>query len=122
MSTLARDFFLARLASARASARGALEALDVIFDLCNAPDDDARGKERMKALEAADELLGQAATSVQLAMEAAPDVDMAEGEPEEYEDEDDEEDEDEDEDDEDDEEPEEDDPGDAQPKRARRKR
>lgn len=123
MSTNPRDFFLARLASARSSAQSAVDAIDAVLEFMNNPVEDKNGKQRTLALEGADAMLGHAASSVQLAMEAFDDVDLAEQEPEEYDDEEDGDEEDDDEEEEEEEEEEGGDPGDEQPpKRARRRR
>lgn len=95
--TAARDFVMARLAAARAHIGGASDALDELLQLMVDPDEDRKGKRRAELLEAVDAVLGEAATSMQIAQAGWSDCDPAEGEPEP--DDDDEEDDDEDEDD-----------------------
>jgi hypothetical protein len=97
----ARDFLLARLAAARASIADAALGLDSCLLLFREPEEDTKGKDRAALLEAVDERLGEAASSVQLAQGVWKDIDLREGEvdpvdeEEEEEEEDDEEEEDE---------------------------
>lgn len=99
-ATAARDFMMARLAACRGSISTASEALDEMLSLMNSPDDDKAGKRRAELLEMIDDLLGQAAISIQHAQPAWSDVDHRELEPEIDEDDDEAEDEDEDDEDE----------------------
>jgi len=96
----ARDFLMARAAACRGAISTASEALDEFLQLMIQPDHDKLGKRRAELLEMIDDLLGQAAISIQHAQPAWSDVDPKEEEPEIDEDDDeDEEDDDEDEDD-----------------------
>lgn len=78
--TQARDFVMARLAAGRAFAAMALAQLDLAIELFVDPSEDENGKLRAQHLEGADEAFTLAATAVQAAQEAFPEVDPAEGE------------------------------------------
>ncbi len=58
-----RDYVMARLAAVDAGARGALDAARAAVDAFVAPEDDASGKIRVQAMEAADVFLGEAAAA-----------------------------------------------------------
>lgn len=97
-----RDYVMARLAAARASAQAALESIDEMLGLFVEPEEDPKGKQRDQIFEAASDALGAASRSLeaaQLVWDESDDIDPAEGE--DYDDaegdEDDEEDEEEDE-------------------------
>ena len=83
---------MARCAAARASLQAALESIDHVLVAMVAPDADPRGKDRVQALEDADGALGDAASSLHLAMSEFPSIDPTEGEPEPDEDDEDDED------------------------------
>ncbi|MBT8454159.1 MAG: hypothetical protein KJO40_19505 [Deltaproteobacteria bacterium] len=77
----ARDFVMARLGACRGAMAAASEALDQALGLFLMPDEDTKGKERVKLIELVDDCLGEAARAVQAAGELFEELDPAEGEP-----------------------------------------
>ena len=76
-----RDFYLARLATAAASARNASDTIAEIINYCVDPSDDTKGEERELLLEAALDELGIASRCIEAAREAHDDLDYKQGEP-----------------------------------------
>jgi hypothetical protein len=76
-----RDFVMARLLAARASAQAAIDAIDDATLLFVEPEDDEKGKKRRKLLEAALDASGAASRALECADEAMPEVDFVECEP-----------------------------------------
>jgi hypothetical protein len=102
-----RDFVMARLLAARASATAAIAAIDDAGQLFVNPDQDKKGKERTELVGEALEALGAATRAVEMAEQTIHQVDFQECEPwdddgEEVDDEDEDDDEEEDDDDGDD--------------------
>ena len=102
-----RDFVMARLGSARASAQAAIDAIDEVLNLFNNPDEDKKGKERTELVTDALEAIGASTRALEMAESTMDQVDFLECEPwdedgepeEEEEDDEDEEEDDEEEDD-----------------------
>lgn len=84
----ARDFVMARLAAARASATNTIAAIDEINALFINPDDDASGKKRREALADALDEAGALCRALECAEEEIDEVDMKAPEPWEEEDDD----------------------------------
>ncbi|HEY4266778.1 MAG TPA: hypothetical protein VGM94_01170 [Galbitalea sp.] len=83
-----RDFVMARLAAARASAQAAIDAIDECIAIFVNPDDDKAGKERAELVDAALESVGAASRALESAESTFDQADMKECEP--WEDDDDE--------------------------------
>lgn len=77
----ARDFVLARAATAISYAQNAISALQEMAVLWNNPDDDKDGKERVEALESALNDFASATKALESAEEVMPEADMNEVEP-----------------------------------------
>lgn len=69
-----RDFVMARLAAARASAQAVLDAIDETLVLFVTPDEDERGKQRKEFLEAALEASGEVSRALEAAQEGIGDM------------------------------------------------
>lgn len=63
--SVARDFAMARLAAARASAQSTLDAIDEALILFVTPDEDERGKQRRELVDAALEASGEASRALE---------------------------------------------------------
>ena len=81
IETSPRDFVMARLAAARASAEAAIQAIDDAVTLFVNPQDDKKGKERAELVESALEALGCATRAAESAEEVLGQVDPLEIEP-----------------------------------------
>lgn len=77
----ARDAFMARLASARASSQAALDAIDEAIALCVDPSEDDDGEEREDLVDAAIEAAGCTSRALEAASDVIEDIDAAAGEP-----------------------------------------
>jgi predicted ATP-grasp superfamily ATP-dependent carboligase len=77
----ARDFAMARLAAARASATAMIEAIDDCLNLFVDPEDDISGKERKELVDSALEAAGCSSRALESAEEMFKHVDMNEVEP-----------------------------------------
>jgi hypothetical protein len=93
--TAARDFVMARLAACLVNLEAAKALVQDTLGLMVTPEEDDKGKQRAQNLEAIDDAIGLAATSVQSAQGEWEEVDPKEGEPDFEDDEDDGDDEDE---------------------------
>lgn len=76
-----RDYVMARLAAARASATALIESVDECLNLFVDPDEDDKGKERKELVDAALESAGCTTRALESAEEMLPHVDMKEVEP-----------------------------------------
>lgn len=76
-----RDFVMARLAAARASAQAAIDAIDECIAIFVNPDDDKAGKERAELVDAALESVGAASRALESAESTFDQADMKECEP-----------------------------------------
>lgn len=76
-----RDFAMARLAAARASAQAAIDAIDDAVTAFVEPEEDEKGTERTELVDAALECLGRATRALESCAEILPQVDMTECEP-----------------------------------------
>lgn len=84
-----RDYVMARVAAARASAQAAVELCDAVIDHCVDPTKDKNAKQRLECLEGATEALGAASRSLEEATEVVVlDDEFDPGEGEDYDDED----------------------------------
>lgn len=77
----ARDYVMARLAAARASATSLIDSIDECLNLFIDPDEDEKGKERKELVDAALESAGCASRALESAEEMIRSVDMKEVEP-----------------------------------------
>jgi hypothetical protein len=94
--TTSRDFVMARLAAAHASAQAAIDAIEDALVMFVNVDDDASGKKRRDLIGAALEAIGAGTRALECAEENYEHVDAKEGEPweaDQYEDDDDDDDE-----------------------------
>lgn len=87
----ARDFVMARLAAAQASARAALANIDDAIMFFVNPDDDKSGKDRRELVESALEEIGCASRALESADQTIREGDVDMSEPEPWEDDEDEE-------------------------------
>lgn len=78
---VARDFVMARLAAARATATNAITALDEALALFVDPQEDASGRKRKEAIGDALEEIGAATRALESAEESFEDADVEAGEP-----------------------------------------
>ena len=69
-----RDYFMARVAAARAAAQGIVESCDEIIALCIDPDEDRKGRDRKESLEEALDAAGAVSRALECA-DAALDAD-----------------------------------------------
>lgn len=76
-----RDFVMARLAAARLSLQGAIEAIDDTLALYVDPEDDQDGSDRKETLSAALECAGAGSRALESAEQHQENVDLLEIEP-----------------------------------------
>jgi hypothetical protein len=76
-----RDYVMARISGSRNALAAAIESLDEVTALFMNPDDDANGKDRKDALDAAVEELGVATRALEAAEKFMSNVDFEAGEP-----------------------------------------
>jgi predicted ATP-grasp superfamily ATP-dependent carboligase len=76
-----RDFVMARLAAARASAQASIDAIDECISVFVNPEDDKKAKERTELVDAALESMGCATRALESAEEFFDQIDPTEGEP-----------------------------------------
>jgi hypothetical protein len=77
----ARDFVMARLAAARASAQASINMIDDAMHLFVNPVDDKKGDDRKEMLDAALEEMGSASRALEAAEERYEEIDPTEEEP-----------------------------------------